>query len=241
MRMMMLALIGTLILAGPLAAQTPAAYVIPSVPAPRDPLPRFTIAPRGGADITHGRHGQIGLPLPPIGLPAYNGPNPSGAPNVPYAPYAPVFAWPVMVFYVPQPIVLAHPAPEPAPKPVEPPPAPGRLILDVHPPTAQVYADGYYVGAPADFSPERGGGVLDAGFHRIDVSADGYEPQTVDVRVVSGQPVTYRASLKALPRPTVVRPTTFYLIPGCYMGNIPPQDAKLPASCDQSRTVTWHP
>ena len=237
MRMMTLALIGTLILAGPLAAQTPGAYVIPSVPAPRDPLPRFTIAPRGGADVTHGRYGRIGLPLPPIGLPAPNG---SSAPYAPNAPTANVFAWPVMVFYVPQPIVVAHPAPEPAPKPVEP-PAPGRLILDVQPPTAQVYADGYYVGAPADFSPERGGGVLDAGFHRIDLSADGYEPQTVDVRVVSGQPVTYRASLKVLPPPAAVRPTTFYLIPGCYMGNIPPQDAKLPASCDQSRTVTWRP
>ena len=235
MRMMTLALIGTLMLTGPLAAQTPGTHVIPSVPAPRDPLPRFTIAPRGGADVTNSRHGRIGLPLPPIGLPAPH------APNAPHAPYAPVSPWPVMVFYVPQPIVVVHPATEPAPKPVEPPPAPGRLILDVHPPTAQVYADGYYVGAPADFSPERGGGVLDAGFHRIDVSAEGYEPQTVDVRVVSGQPVTYRASLKELPPPSAIRPTTFYLIPGCYMGNIPPQDAKLPASCDQSRTVTWRP
>lgn len=230
MRVIISALIGTLSLAAPLAAQGTGAYVIPSVPAPRDPLPRFTIAPRGGL-------APVGLPLPHIGLqpPLVHEDNPRFRRDRSF------FSWPVMVFYVPQPIAVAAPPPEPAPKPVEPPPAPGRLILDVQPSTAQVYADGYYVGLPADFSPERGGGVLEAGLHRIDVSADGYEPVTVDLRVISGQPVTYRASLKALPPPVSVPPTTFYLIPGCYMGNIPPKDAKLPASCDQSRTVTWRP
>ena len=118
---------------------------------------------------------------------------------------------------------------------------PGRLVLDVSPADAQVFADGYYVGVPADFSGERGGGVLDAGVHRIDLSAPGYEPMTVDLRVTPGQAVTYRAALKAFPPPVAVPPSTFYLIPGCYMGNIPPKDARLPASCDQSRTITWRP
>lgn len=238
MRMMIAALVGTLMLAVPLAAQTPGAYVIPSVPAPRDPLPRFTIAPRGGfpVDTARGALPPIGLPLPPIGLTPP--PMPGEAPRV--GRHREFYSWPMMVFYVPQPIAVPVPLSEPASKAVEP-PAPGRLILDVQPATAQVYADGYYVGVPADFSAERGGGVLDPGLHRIDVSADGYEPASVDVRVVSGQPVTYRASLKALPPAAAIRPTTFYLIPGCYMGNIPPQDAKLPASCDQSRTLTWRP
>jgi hypothetical protein len=29
-----------------------------------------------------------------------------------------------------------------------------------------------------------------------------------------------------------------YIVPGCYIGNVPPQDAGLPASCDLSRTIT---
>ena len=114
-------------------------------------------------------------------------------------------------------------------------------MLDVSPASAQVFADGYYVGMPADFTGERGGGVLDAGIHRIDLSAPGYEPITVDLRVAPGQTITYRAALRALPPPTPAPPSTFYLIPGCYMGNIPPKDAHLPATCDQSRAVTWRP
>ena len=238
MRTLIAALIGTLMLVAPLAAQRPGPYVIPSVPAPRDPLPRFTITPRGGfpVDIAHGGLPPIGLPLPQIGLqpPAvhFDGPR--------FRRDRAFFSWPMMVFYVPQPVAVAAP-PELAPKPVDLPPAPGRLILDVQPPTAHIFADGDYVGTPADFSPERGGGILDPGLHRLDISAEGYEPTTIDLRVVSGQPVTYRASLKALPPPAAIPPTTFYLIPGCYMGNIPPKDAKLPASCDHSRTIIWRP
>ena len=104
-----------------------------------------------------------------------------------------------------------------------------------------MFADGYYVGVPEDFSVARGGGLLEAGPHRIDVNAAGFESMTVDLRVTASQPVTIRAALKALPPPVAVPPTTFYLIPGCYMGNIPPKDAHLPVTCDQSRTVTWGP
>lgn len=146
-----------------------------------------------------------------------------------------------MVFYVPPPAVAAAPLPEPAPRPIEPPLMPGRLVLDIVPATAQVFADGYYVGTPGDFSLERGGGVLDAGTHRLDVSATGHEPISVDLRVASGQLVTYRATLKPLPAPVAVAPSTFYLIPGCYMGNIPPKDAHLPDSCDKNRAIVWQP
>lgn len=212
-------------------AQRPIPYAIPSVPAPRDPLPRFTIAPRGAP------LGRIGLPLPPIGLPsppAAHGPQPA-------QPHGGFFVpWPMMVFYVPQPVAAAPP-PEPAPKPIEQPPALGRLVLDVHPATAQVFADGYYIGTPEDFGPARGGGLLEAGLRRIDVSAAGYEPLSLDVRLTAGQAATYRATLKALPPPAAVPPSTFYLIPGCYMGNIPPKDAHLPASCDENRAITWRP
>ena len=145
-----------------------------------------------------------------------------------------------MMVYVPQPVAVPAALVEREPKPVEP-PLPGRLILDVAPPTAQVFADGYYVGMPEDFSATRGGGMLEAGTHRIDVTAAGYESIAVDLRVTSGQAVTYRATLKALPPPVPAPPSTFYLIPVCYMGNIAPKDAHLPATCDVSRAITWRP
>jgi hypothetical protein len=147
----------------------------------------------------------------------------------------------MVVFYVPQQLAVPAPPPEPDPRPVENPPAFGRLILDVEPATAQVFADGYYVGVPEDFSVARGGGLLEAGPHRLDVNAAGFESMTIDLRLTASQPVTVRGALKILPPPISVPPTTFYLIPGCYMGNIPPKEARLPATCDLSRTVTWEP
>jgi hypothetical protein len=234
--------VAALIVAPPLAApgegQNAAAYVIPSVPAPRDPLPRFTIAPRGAP------LGPVGLPLPRIGVPP-QAPVPVDQPGHVGPAFYP---WPMMVFYVPQPSAAAVAA-ESDRRPVvsnssaaaERPVLPGRLVLDIVPASAQVFADGYYVGVPADFSLERGGGVLDAGTHHLDLNAPGYEPVAVDIRVASGQVVTYRATLKALPPPMPAPPSTFYLIPGCYMGNIPPKDARLPDSCDKNRAIVWRP
>jgi hypothetical protein len=230
MRVTRAALAATLMLGAPALAYSQAGYVIPGARAPRDPPPRFTIAPLRGAP------GSIGLPLPRIGL----GPVP-GAPNAPIAPHAPSYwVWPMMVFYVPQPVAVPPPPPAPAPSRIET-PAPGRLVLYVEPATARVFADGYYIGVSDDFSPAHGGALVEAGVHRIDISADGYESTAIDLRVTPGQLVSYRATLKALPPPTTVAPTTFYLIPGCYMGNLPPKDAHLPATCDQRRVITWRP
>jgi hypothetical protein len=246
------ALVAALMLATPALAYGQAGYIIPGARAPRDPPPRFAIAP------LHGAPGTIGLPLPRIGLgPAPHRPIAPNAPHAPrrrrhapvtlfapYAPYAPV--WP---FYLPQPV--AAPLPPQAPAPIYPliagtpspleAPAPGRLVLYVEPKTAEVFADGYYIGVSDDFSPARGGALIEAGVHHIDISAPGHEPAGVDLRVTPGQHVTYRASLKPVPPPAAAAPTTFYLIPGCYMGNIPPKDAHLPDTCDQTRAVTWRP
>jgi hypothetical protein len=225
----MTSLIAMLLVMPTAHAQSKASYAIPSVPAPRDPLPRFTIAPRGSVV------GGVGLPLPQIGLQPPSTRHERGRRSRDGAFYS----WPMMLFYVPQPI--AAPAASAAPTPVEALPAAGRLIVDVDPPTAQVFADGYYVGTPRDFSAARGGGLLEAGLHRIDVAAAGYESISMDVRVTAGQPVTIRGALKVLPVTMAVPPTTFYLIPGCYMGNVPPKDARLPATCDVSRAVSWVP
>jgi hypothetical protein len=34
-------------------------------------------------------------------------------------------------------------------------------------------------------------------------------------------------------------PVTFYLIPGCYMGNVPPKEAHLRPDCDPDRAITF--
>ena len=130
-------------------------------------------------------------------------------------------------------------------------PAPARLILDIHPPTAQVFADGYYIGIPEDFRFEDGGAVLEPGPHRIDILARDYEPVTFDVNLTRGQSATYRHTLTPIVRapqaapaaaakapPAPKQPVTFYLIPGCYMGNVPPKEANLPATCDITRAVS---
>src|SRR5687767_8116781 len=120
MRAMTSVLMAMLLLAATVQAQGQAPYAIPSIPAPRDPLPRFTIAPRGRA------LGPVGLPLPHIGL----RPPATGRERERRSREGVFFPWPMMVFYVPQSIVAT--VPPPGPTPVEtPPPAVGRLILDV--------------------------------------------------------------------------------------------------------------
>ena len=130
-------------------------------------------------------------------------------------------------------------------------PSLARLILDIHPPTAQVFADGYYIGIPEDFRFEDGGAVLEPGPHRIDILARGYEPVSFDVNLTRGQSATFRHILTPImraPQPApdaavkapqeAKQPATFYLIPGCYMGNVPPKEANLPATCDIARAVS---
>ena len=132
------------------------------------------------------------------------------------------------------------------------PPLLSRLILDIHPPTAQVFADGYYIGIPEDFRREHGGAVLEPGPHKIDIVARDYESVSFDVNLGRGQSATFRHSLAPImpgPRPApdttantpppAKEPTTFYLIRGCYMGNVPPKDANLPATCDVARAVSF--
>ena len=247
MRLSILALVIFNVLPLAVYGQSRARHGIPIVPVRPDPPPHFTIAPRGSLlprpvlPLP-----QIGLQLPSHGLRPWPG-RPEHRDCPPRGPYrgaayggAAYFGWPMMVYYAPEPFAAVPAQPEPPPKAVEP-PALGRLILDIAPATAQIFVDGYYVGVPEDFSAGRGGGLLAAGPHHIDISADRHEPVAVELMISADHPVTYRAALKGFPPPAAVPPTTFYLIPGCYMGNIPPKDAHLPPTCDQTRTVTWRP
>lgn len=212
---------------------------------------------------------SIGLPLPTIGLPhPATGlpPLESSPPRRDQAPQAdgqgrhrrdtralpsalvvsPLwFAFPM--------VVPAAPAPVVTPAPTVP-PADGRVVIEAQPDAAQIYVDGYYVGMAADY-PD--GLPLAAGPHALDVRAVGFDSQSTSIQIPAGRSITYRAVLtrrataasSALP-PTPDAPAaaagppssaTFYLIRGCYLGNVVPSEAILPAGCDPAKAVTVRP
>ena len=90
---------------------------------------------------------------------------------------------------------------------VTPPPeylsvVPGRLYGGVRiedaPEDAEVFADGYYMGIVDDFDGIFQHMNLEAGPHRIEIQAPGYEPIVFDVRVEPDQTITYRANMQRL-------------------------------------------
>lgn len=201
---------------------------------------------------------QIGLPLPPIGLPPaaasprhsdVNGPAPGVRRQRRSAIYfIPAYGWP---YPYDAPTASATPVlPDGSPAPPKSQPRHGRLRLDIEPGGAsaqQLYVDSYYVGTLEDFSGEV---ELEAGPHTMEIQAPGYETLHIDVMIADGRSITYRGTLKAtdakpaeaaVPSSTSTTPATpltLYYIPGCYIGNVLPEDAGLPASCDLSRVVT---
>ena len=208
----------------------------------------------------------IGLPLAPIGLPLPRiglSPFPSGRTSVrdtpnadfsrPSSPYdrrrlgrhnAPA------IFYVIPPDWWwggYAPGTVTTVAPPERKPAKGSLRVELQPDlNAQVYLDGYYVGLLSEFPS---GWPLDPGPHQLELHADGYQPAAIDVQVFEGRVATYRGSLAVAspppPRgpepPTPIEPRApmgpVYFIPGCYLGNVPPQEVALPPGCDPATAV----
>lgn len=114
----------------------------------------------------------------------------------------------------------------------------GYLRIELEPDAAQVFVDGYYAGTVGDF--RRGGGrALDAGLHRLEIRADGFEPANVEIRVRPNETLAYRGSLRrerrADIRAAVAAPKVFYVIPGCYAGDVRPRAEQLPAGCQIAR------
>jgi len=110
----------------------------------------------------------------------------------------------------------------------------GRLNLSVSPLSSQVFVDGLYVGTVASFQDR--GLWLEPGPRRIELRADGYETVTFDVRITEDQSVEYsrdlaREAARVEPPRPPAPPKTFYVIPGCYAGDSPPQAGRLPKGC----------
>ena len=76
------------------------------------------------------------------------------------------------------------------------PSAAGHLRLQVEPPTAQVYVDGFYVGTVDDFNGSAQDASLEAGPHRVEIRAPGYETLMFDVKTDANRTVTYRGTLR---------------------------------------------
>jgi hypothetical protein len=177
---------------------------------------------------------SIGLPLPPIGPPPA---------RTRVNEHHPRRQWNPVMFYMlawPLPVTVPPRAAEPELLPA-PPPAKGSLIFRVQPGSAQVWVDGYYAGSADDFNGSPRTLALDAGPHTIELDEPAHETVRFEVKTVSNEPIVYRRELTrvsvAPPAPIPSTSTPVYLIPGCYLGNVPPKDAELPATCDPSRAV----
>lgn len=72
----------------------------------------------------------------------------------------------------------------------------GSLRLKLKPREAKVYVDGYFVGQVDSFDGLFQKLGLEAGGHRVEVRADGYEPLQFEVLITPGDTVTYKGELK---------------------------------------------
>jgi hypothetical protein len=72
----------------------------------------------------------------------------------------------------------------------------GSLRLKIKPRDAKVYIDGYYVGVVDSFDGLFQKLGLDAGGHRVEIRADGYETLQFEVLITPGESVTYKGEMK---------------------------------------------
>jgi hypothetical protein len=76
----------------------------------------------------------------------------------------------------------------------------GALRLKVTPDKAKIYVDGGLVGSVYDYAGLFHRLHLEAGVHRVELRADGYETLTLNVRIERGQTMTYRGKLEKVAR-----------------------------------------
>jgi len=72
----------------------------------------------------------------------------------------------------------------------------GSMRLKVKPANAQVYVDGYYTGVVDSYDGAFQRLGIEAGSHKVEVRAEGYEPVQFDVMITPGETVTYKGELK---------------------------------------------
>ncbi len=123
----------------------------------------------------------------------------------------------------------------------------GGLVLTSVPDMARVYVDGDYVGLAEEFGLRGRAINLDAGAHRVELRAPGYETLMFRVVIEPNDLVRYRGEMQPSatkpaavvttpPRPTAVT-RSVYVIPNCYAGNKPPTGT-LPKGCSLKNLQT---
>jgi PEGA domain-containing protein len=74
----------------------------------------------------------------------------------------------------------------------------GGIRIDLPERDAEVYVDGYFVGIVDNFDGVLQQANVEAGPHRIEVRAPGFETIVFDVNVEPGRTITYRGSMRPL-------------------------------------------
>jgi len=113
----------------------------------------------------------------------------------------------------------------------------------------QIFVDGYYVGL---FSDTAGRLTLEAGLHMLELREHGYQSLRLEVNLAADAVITYDVDLAPIETPSLPpvdpvpapplpapAPSTIYVVPGCYVGNVPPQQVKLPTGCDARGWITF--
>ena len=120
----------------------------------------------------------------------------------------------------------------------------GTLAFDLQPSmAADVFVDGSYAGTTEVVGE---GLELTPGRHTVELRASGYDVRRFDTQIGAGKTVTFRGSLTKSEEPpqpgaadAASTPKTFYVVPGCYAGDVPPQQTTLPAGCDATLVKTF--
>ena len=109
--------------------------------------------------------------------------------------------------------------------------------------TTDVWVDGSYAGTTEVVGE---GLELPPGRHTVELRATGYDLRRFEAQIATGKTVTFRGSLtrsEEAVQPVVAdapsQPKTFYVVPGCYAGDVLPQQATLPAGCDATLVKTF--
>jgi hypothetical protein len=74
----------------------------------------------------------------------------------------------------------------------------GSLRLKINPRQAQIYIDGYYVGVVDNFDGAFQKLGVEAGSHKVELKADGYEPLQFEVLITPGETATYKGEMKRI-------------------------------------------
>src|SRR5262249_61719737 len=92
-----------------------------------------------------------------------------------------------------------------------------------------------------------GGWGSPPGPHQLDLRAIGHRPLRVDIVIVPRETLNYEGELEFVPpaapeprppapaaqaAPVATGSSVMYMIPNCYIGNVPPRSSRLPSGCD---------